>query len=80
VEQTNNEACAQAMNLVHKIRPLLLANGGEPRWNEYRAELRAKFKAKRKFHEAAGRAGIGRWLRRLVTGWRLKLNRQPIPG
>jgi hypothetical protein len=48
-EQTNNAAYAQAMNVVNKIRPLLLANGGEPRWSAYRAELRAKFKAKRNF-------------------------------
>lgn len=49
VEQTNNQAYEQAMVLVNKIRRLLLDNGGERRWNDYQAELRAQFKAKRNF-------------------------------
>ncbi len=49
VEQTNNQAYEQAMVLVKKIRPLLLDNGGESRWNEYLAKLRSQYKVKRNF-------------------------------
>lgn len=49
VEQTNNHAYDEAFALLKKIKPLLLKEGVEWRWNEYVGELRARFKAKRNF-------------------------------
>ena len=49
IEQTNNQAYAEAVKLIKKIQSLMLRLGESKVFATYLAELRMKYKAKRNF-------------------------------
>ncbi|MDZ4729831.1 MAG: hypothetical protein SH820_07815 [Xanthomonadales bacterium] len=49
VEETNNAAYAEAINLIRKLGRLMKAQHQLRQFDDYRAELRARFKPKRNF-------------------------------
>jgi uncharacterized Zn finger protein len=54
VAQTNNNAYAEALVMVKKIKQLLLSGGADRRLSDYLTELRINFKAKRNFMKMLG--------------------------
>jgi uncharacterized Zn finger protein len=49
VQQTNNHSYGEAIELIKKIKPLLIRVSGTSSVGNYLAELRGIFKAKRNF-------------------------------
>ncbi len=60
VGQTNNNAYADAINLISKVARLMKAQDESREFSDYLAELRAQFKAKRNFIKLLDRVGQAR--------------------